>query len=179
MASSKSVGFKKGDVFIGQGTVYKVTKIEDRKNMEGNVVSYLIYEPFFKTKRTSTLLCSMPVGNIDKTNKRDLASKEELKKLLLKLEETIEKYEPPTPTEVTEVINGAELEKRLEVLKNMWLEKKDPATKLSISKIGSFKKIHQQASQEIAAIMGKALEDAEALLDKKLLKALPESFLTK
>jgi len=179
MAKSKSVEFKKGDVFIGQGTVYKVAKIEKRENMAGESVDYLIYEPFFKTSRTKTLKCSMPVGNIDMTNKRDLVSKEELKKLLATVEEVSEKYESPLPSDITEVINGSPLERRLDVLKAMWLEKKDPDTKLSISKIGSFKKIFQQSSQEIAAVMGKPLEYAEELLEKKLFKALPENYQVK
>lgn len=174
--TSKSIEYKKGDVLIGQGTVFVVVSIEKRKNMEGKEVDYLVYEPYFKTKRTKTLRCSMPVENIEKTAKRSLVSKKELKDLLAQIEEVEKDHESPSPNDVDEVINGAELSKRLEVLKGMWLDKHNPDTKLSISKIGSFKKIFLQASQEVAAVMGKTLEQAEDLLTKRLTKAIPEKF---
>jgi RNA polymerase-interacting CarD/CdnL/TRCF family regulator len=179
MAKPKDGGYKKGDVLIGQGTVFKVIKIEKRKNMEGEEVDYLVYEPFFKTKRTKTLRCSMPVANVEKTAKRSLVSKKELKDLLHALEEVEKGYESPSPNEVTEVINGVELSQRLAILKRMWLDKHDPDVKLSISKIGSFKKIFLQASQEVAAVLGKSLEEAEEVLKKRLTKAIPEEFKAK
>lgn len=77
---------KVGDKIVELDQVFRIFKISNAKNKDGNSEKIIFFKPYFSTKLSDTMVCSIPEKNIDKTNIRKPISKKrlgELKKLLL------------------------------------------------------------------------------------------------
>ena len=74
--------YKIGDKLVDSNSIYKITKIKKRKVLNGDRENCLYYEPFYKTEKFNSLICSVPESNIDEACLRKPVTKKKIHETL-------------------------------------------------------------------------------------------------
>lgn len=164
------VNFQVGDKLVRFSNLYTITEIKEQQS-DGENVQVLFFEPLYKNQRNETLVCSIPVNNIERTNIRRPLTEEELGALLSQLAD-------PTVIEISfkrnivlKRLNENEADELVEIIKNLWIEKTDDARNFTVTKRNMFQSAVKKLSQEIAFVREISLEDATQLIIDTLTNA--------
>lgn len=77
--------FKVGDKIIELGQVFRIFKIEEVKNGNGQTERVIFYNPYYQTENTQSVVCSIPVKSITQTFIRRPIKKAQFNALFEKL----------------------------------------------------------------------------------------------
>jgi len=159
--------YKVGDKVVEPGNVYRIFKIEKKKNGEGQLQKVIFFKPFFEAKNESKIVCSIPVKNIRKIDLRRVLSKKELQELLGQLKKGIKLESPTDAKELKEILNLNDLTETVRVLKTLWKEK-NTFENFSKSKKDVMDAATESFAQELASVKGISLDKAR----EKIIQAL-------
>lgn len=151
--------FKVGDKIVDFGQVYRILKIEKRKNAKGEEEKVIHFKPHFKTKQNKSLVCSIPVKNIDLAHIRRPISKKELKKLLKELSKKPEKKTVNTK-KTRDALNLNDPYKTAQVLRKVWADKNDESTSFTKAKSDIFSLSMKRLVEEVALVEGVSVAKA-------------------
>lgn len=144
--------FKIGDKIIRSGRVYRIFKIKNKKNGEGKKQKIVFFRPYFKKRKNGSLICSLPVANIDKESIRRPISKKELRQLLKKLSQKLKLKTKVEVSRVKDVLKKSDPHKAAKFLKCLWIEKSDESINLTKSKQEVLKLLIRYLVEEIALV---------------------------
>lgn len=162
--------FKVEDKIVDFGQVFKIFKIKKQKGAKGKEEGVVFFRPYFKTRQNRTLVCSIPVSNIDKTNIRRPISKTELKQLLRTLSKKPDIETPINIRRARDVLNLNDPHETARILKSLWIEKNDKSTNFTKTRESVFSLSMKRLVEEVAFVSGVSLIKAR----KKIKAALEE-----
>lgn len=167
---AKNRPFKVGDKIVDFGQVYRIFKIKKQKNKKGKEERVIVFRPYFKTRQNRTLVCSIPVKNIVKTNIRRPISKKELRKLLKELSKKADVKNPINTTRLREMLCLNEAHKTTQVLKALWLDKNDESTSFTKTRKDILNLAIKRLVEEVAFVnrisLGKARKQIKTALKR-------------
>ena len=79
--------YKVGDKIVEFGEIYRIFKIDKKKQNDGSVEEIIHYKPLSKIGNASTIICSIPLSKVDQTAIRDPLTKEQFTFFLKELQE--------------------------------------------------------------------------------------------
>jgi RNA polymerase-interacting CarD/CdnL/TRCF family regulator len=144
--------FKVGDKIVNFGQVFRIFKSKKKKISKDKEEKIIFFRPYFKNRKNRTLICSIPVNNLDKTNIRRPISKKELRLLLKKLSRKSGVKEPINLAQARGVLGLNDIYKTAQVLKSLWVEKNDESANFSESRKNLFKLLMKQLVEEVAFV---------------------------
>lgn len=161
--------FKIGDKIVRFGQVYRIFKIKNTKSKDrGEKV--ILFRPYFKTKENRSLIYSIPIDSIDKTNIRKPISKKELRQLLKELSKRPDVKTPIDISKTKERLTLNDPYENVQILKRLRGEKNDESTNFTKSRHDVFKLAIGRLVEEVAFVSGVSLIKAR----KKIKTALGE-----
>jgi len=172
--SNKKKKWKKGDVIVHFGKIHKIFKIEEKK-IDDKKEKVIFFKPVFDTKETRSLVCSIPVSNIEKIGIRKPISKKKLQKFLKSCEKKKEVKSAISLSKAKKIIVSDDLDKIFKILKRLWSEKHKESINFTKSREKVFKNTIKRLRQEVAYIKDISLRDAGKEIRKCLRKAIPET----
>lgn len=163
----KDKTYKVGDKIIHFDQVYRIFKITGGKNKD-KVISFRRY---FKSKENRKLVFSIPISSIDKTRIRKPVSKKELRDLFKTLSQKPKVKIVINTIKAREQLGSNDLDKNVEVLTQLWLEKKSDPDRFNKSKEGVFKLAIKKLSEEVAFVSNISLTKAKKKIENALEKS--------
>ena len=163
--------FKIGDKIVRSGKIYRIFKIKNQKRTKDKKEKIIFFRPYLKVRKNRTLTCSIPVNSIDKTNTRRPISKKELRLLLKKLSMRSDIKKPINLVQAKGALGLNDIDETVQVLKSLWVEKKEKLTNFSESRKNVFKLLMKQIGDEVVFVSGISFVDAR----KKIKNALEKS----
>jgi RNA polymerase-interacting CarD/CdnL/TRCF family regulator len=161
--------FKIGDKIVRFGRVYGIFKISVEENPDTGEDEELIYfKPVYESQANRTLICAIPISNIELTNIRLPMSEEECDSLLDLLDSKYEMKGRFNTRLAKEVLKTNEPEKIAMMLKKLAIVKRDPDVNFTYTKKTVFRQGLKRLQEEVALVKGISLEEAR----KKLIKML-------
>jgi len=162
--------FKVGDKIIDFGQVCRIFKIKKEKNAKGKNKKVIFFRPYFKTRQNRTLVCSIPVNNIKRAKIRGPISKKKLRELSKELSKEADVKKPINTTRLREMLRLNEVHKTAQVLKTLWLDKKDESTTFTKIRKDIFSLAMKRLVEEVAFVnrvsLGKARKQIKTALKK-------------
>ena len=160
MGSRNNMTFKVGDKIVHSGQVYRIFKIKKQKRTKDKEEKIIFFRPHLKTRKNRTLICSIPINNIDKTDIRRPISKKELRALLKKLSKKSDIKKPINLIQARGVLGLNDIYETAQVLKSLWIEKNDESVNFSESRKNVFTLLMKQLVEEVAFVSGISLVKA-------------------
>jgi len=169
--------FKKGDKIVRFGRVFEIFKIQAEKNSETGESERLMYfRPVYETLADKTLICSIPINNVDQTNIRRPMSDEQVDDLLTMLVSKIEVEDRFNTRLAKEVLKSNDPGKIALILKKLAIVERDPDTNFTYTKKRVFSQGLKRLQEEIALVKKISLEEACQKLIKLLKRQAVKSF---
>ncbi len=171
--------FKKGDKLVRFGRVYEIFKITKEENPDTEEKEqYIHFQPVYETQANRSLVCAIPISNIEKTNIRRPMSVEEVDKLL---DLMMDKVDNPTKRfntrQAKEVLKSNDPRKISLILKRLAVVRRDPDTNFTYTKKRIFRKGMKRLQEEIALVKDMDIDETSQmlrdLLKKQAVKSLP------
>jgi RNA polymerase-interacting CarD/CdnL/TRCF family regulator len=166
---NQTVTFKVGDKIIHFGQVYKIFKIKTEK-IKNQAKSVIFFKPYFKTPINKSLVCSLPLENIVKTNIRKPMSKKELNRLFKKLSKNINTDKPVNIKRAREKLTLNDPLITVRILRRLWQDKIDETINFSKSKQDVYRLAIKRIVQEIALVTDLSLDKAKEKIEVSLKK---------
>ncbi len=163
-----SLSLSAGDVLISNGKAHEIVEIRDKKNGKGDSKQYVYFRPLFTTTKSKTIMCSIPIDNIESTNKRKPVTKKKLKEIFSILNSPGDQEEIINVRTATETLKGNDLEEVATLAKQLWMHKQHPDCKFSLRKQQLFKKALRFLAQEVAVVHQEDLDEAKETVLKQL-----------
>lgn len=167
---SRGAAFKVGDKIVHFGQVYKIFKIIKQKITREKEEKIIFFKPYLKTRKNRTLICSIPVNNIGKTNIRRSISKKELRPLLKKMAKKFDLKKPVNLAQAREALGSNNIQETIQVLKSLWRERNDQSVNFTESRKNFFRRLMKQLAEEIAFGSGISLVQARKKIKTALKK---------
>lgn len=160
---------KVGEKFVEYGEVYKIFKIKKQASAGGTREDYLFYKPCYQTRTNQTLTCSVPKSEAANTNIRGLSSKETIQDTLKYLAKSVlEKI--TSPIDAVGVLKLNDPHETAKLLKQLWLLNHATESNFSTSNQLYFKDAFRNLTQEVSAVLGIQLAEAERKILAQLTK---------
>lgn len=161
--------FKVGDKIVRFGRVYEIFKISEEENFDSGEMEKLMYfRPVYESQANRTLICAIPINNIELTNIRLPMSEGECDKLLELLDSQYEMKGRFNTRLAKDVLKSNEPEKIAMMLKKLAIVKRDPDVNFTYTKKTVFRQGLKRLQEEVALVKGIPLEEAR----KKLIMLL-------
>ena len=77
--------FKVGDKIVEFGQVFRIYKIEKIRDSNGELERAIFFRHYYQRRNIATLVCSIPIKNVEKTKMRKPISQKEFRLLIKKL----------------------------------------------------------------------------------------------
>lgn len=151
--------FRVGDKIVDFGKIYRIFEIRDQELQGGNKEKVICYRPYFKGKRTDTLVCSIPISNIDKTKIRRPMSKKRLKSVFEHLA-TKSEMEFVDISDAKSVIGFNRPKKLAKMIRALWEDKNNDDTNFTKRKEETYEFLISRLAEEVAYVRGWTVEDA-------------------
>lgn len=164
--------FKVGDKIIDFGQVCRIFKIKKEKNTKGKNEKVIFFRPYFKTRQNRSLVCSIPLNNIEKAKIRRPISKKELRQLLKEFSKNPD-ADVKTPINISrarEMLNLNDPHKIVRILKSLWLEKNDKSTSFTKTREKVFRLAIKRLVEEVAFVNGVSIGKAKRQMKEHLEK---------
>ena len=177
--NTKKKDFKKGDKLVRFGRVYEIYKVSNEEDPEtGEKERYIHFQPVYETQANRSLVCAIPISNIDKTNIRQPMSEEEEDELLeMRMEMVEDQTKRFNTRQAKEVLKSNDPRKIALILKRLAVVRRDPDTNFTYTKKRIFRKGMKRLQEEIALVKKMELEETSQmlrdLLKKQAVKSLP------
>ncbi|OGD53137.1 hypothetical protein A3J78_01015 [Candidatus Beckwithbacteria bacterium RBG_13_35_6] len=168
---NNSKALRVGDKIVKCNKVYIIFKIKKDKIVDKKETT-ILFKPYFATEFNKTLILSIPLDCIDKTNIRLPISKKELINLFGELSKHVEAEIAIDISSAKELLSLNEPYKSAEVLRRLWLEKSDESASFTQSKEEVFKLAVSQLIEEVAFVGGYTLKKAKRKMQKALKKKI-------
>jgi len=170
--------FKVGDKIVRFGRVYEIFKISSEENCDSGEMEKLMYfRPVYESQANKTLICAIPINNIELTNIRLPMSEEECDQLLTLLDSQYEMKGRFNTRLAKDVLKSNEPEKIAMMLKKLAIVKRDPDVNFTYTKKTVFRQGLKRLQEEVALVKGIPLEEARkkliALLKSQAVQNLP------
>jgi RNA polymerase-interacting CarD/CdnL/TRCF family regulator len=163
--------FKVGDKIVHFGEIYLIFEIKKQKTRDGQKEEPIIcFRPYFGNKEDKSLICSIPVANIEKTDIRKSISKKELKQLLKELSKKLDIEAPIDINKAKEKLILNSMEANVQILKKLWREKKEELINFTKTKSDLFETVMKRLAEEIAFVGGSSLVEARKKIKTLLSK---------
>lgn len=162
--------FRVGDKIVDFGQVFRVFKVEQKKNDQGEPEQLVYFKPYYKTKQNQGLVCSIPTKNIEQTQIRRPVSKNMLQKLLQNLSQKPKEKKPINTKKAHSVLNLNDIGETIRVLRRYWLDKKNQETNLTKAKKDILELSQRRLVEEIAFVLGIPVTKAREKVEKRLQK---------
>lgn len=172
LSQVRKKSFKVGDKVVRCGQVYKIFKIKEKKRIKNEENKIIFFRPYFRKRGNTTLIYSIPVTDIDKTDIRRPIPKKKLRQLLKSLSQKTERKIPVDIIKARVILSLNDPYENVKILKCLWKEKNDESTKFSKSKEDVFELAIENLIEETALIDGISPDDA-----RKKIEAALEGFL--
>lgn len=156
----KKKKFEVGDKIVEFGQVFKIFKIKKVKNSDGKLESVIFFKPCYTTNELASIVCSIPVKNIEKAEIRRSISQKKLKELIKKLRKKTEEENFSNINEAKELLKSSDPADTVKLLKRLWKEKNKESENFSKSKRDLFNSAMERLVQEFALVSGVSLEKA-------------------
>lgn len=168
--------FKVGDKIVRFGRVFEIFKMAQEENPDTGEEEELIYfRPVYESQANRTLICAIPISNIELTNIRRPMSEEECDKLLDFLDSKYEMKGRFNTRLAKEVLKTNEPEKIVMMLKKLAIVKRDPDVNFTYTKKTVFRQGLKRLQEEVALVKEIPLEEARKRLIKLLKSQAVES----
>ncbi len=168
---AKKVKFKRGDLVVDKGRVYKIFKVRKREGDEGEEQRIVHYRPLFENRKNETLEVSIPAENMKKSGIRKPVTKKKMKEYLKSLEELKDIDKRLNIKSAKAVLGDNDIDETVEMLRMSWADKLNEEVNFTTSKRRVFKRLKSRIAAEMAAIMDISLNDAQKKINEALSKA--------
>lgn len=162
--------FKVGDKIVRFGQVYRIFRIKKQKRTKDEKETIIFFSPYLKTRKNRTLICSIPVNNIDKTNIRRPISKKGLRQLFKKLSQKSDIKTPFNTTKARGQLSLNDPYENVEILKHLWQEKKNESTSFTKTREDVFRLALKRLMEEVALVKGVSIGEARRQIKAALEK---------
>jgi len=166
--------FKIGDKIVHFGRIHKIFKTEEEEDSRGRVEKIIYFKPYFKTKDKRSLICSIPVANIDKTGIRKPISKQRLAKLLRACAKKTKFQKPINISRAKKILETDELARIVWVLRSLWREKNDESINFTKSRRDVLKNAVNRLKEEVAFVSGLSLRESRKKIKQALKKGVSQ-----
>lgn len=161
---AKKKNFRVGDKIVDYGRVFRIFKVKKEKNGDGEVERVIYFKPYYKEKGSPSIVCSIPLNNIEKTEIRKPLSVDEVKLLFRKLKRR-KKFEENTDLGKTkELLRGNDPVSNVNLIRILWVEKKYKSEYFSKNKRDVFDLAIDRFAQEFALVKGLSLKEAKEIV---------------
>ncbi len=169
--------YKVGDKIVRFGRVYEIFKVTEEENPETGESEKLIhFKPVYETQANQSLICAIPVSNIEKTNIRRPMSEDGVEELLDLLRSKIEMKKRFNTRLAKEILKSNDPEKIAMMLKKLAIVRRDPDTNFTYTKKRVFRQGLKRIQEEIALVKGMEIEETNELIKDILKKQAVKSF---
>jgi RNA polymerase-interacting CarD/CdnL/TRCF family regulator len=156
----KKRNYKVGDKIVEFGQVFRIFKIERKKVKNGQIERVIFFKPYNKIDNTASIVCSIPVNNIDKTEIRKPMSRDEFRVLLKKFKKA--------ESEIFQDINKVKIALKsndpmdtISAIKALLKEKKKKSENFSKSKRDLLNLALERIAEEFSVVYRVSLERAK------------------
>jgi len=171
MEETKMIGcdLKVGDKIVRFGRVFEIFKIAQEENPDtGEKEMMMYFKPVYESQANRTLICAIPLSNLDLTNIRLPMCEDECDKLLSLLDSVYEMKGRFNTRLAKDVLKSNEPEKIALMLKKLAIVKRDPDVNFTYTKKTVFRQGLKRLQEEVALVKGISLEEARKTLIKLL-----------
>lgn len=168
---AKKVNFKRGDLVIDKGRVYKIFKVRKEENEDGEEQRIVHYRPLFENRKNETLEVSIPAENMKKSGIRKPVSKKKMKEYLKSLEKLKKMDKRLNIKSAKAVLGDNDIEETVDMLRMSWADRQNEDVNFTTSKRRVFKRLKNRVAAEMAAIEDISLNDAQKKINEALSKA--------
>lgn len=174
MANAK---FKKNDKIVRFGRVYEIFDITAEVNpLTEEKEEVIHFRPVYETQANKTLICAIPISNLEKTNIRRPLSEDEIDELLGFLGEKYDMKKRFNTRAAKDTLKSNDPQKIALILKKLAIVRRDPDTNFTYTKKRIFRKALKRLQEEVALVKGIDLDEARDMLQKTLFKQAKISF---
>jgi RNA polymerase-interacting CarD/CdnL/TRCF family regulator len=162
--------YKVGDKIVEFGQVFRIFKIESQKINNGETEKVIFFKPHMKLKETAaSIICSIPVKNIDKSEIRKPMSKDEFRTLLKKFKKTeAEIFQDINKIKVA--LKSNDPKDTIRAIKALLLEKKKKSENFSKNKKDLLNSAVERLAQEFSVVYRVSLKKAKKKMHLTLQK---------
>jgi len=171
---AEKLKFKRGDLVVDKGRVYKIFKVRRRENEEGEEQRIIFYRPHFKNKKNETLEVSIPAENMKESEIRKLVSEEKMDEALESLEELYDLDKRLNIKSAKAVLGGNDFDETVEMLRKSWADKENEEVNFTTSKRRVFRRLKRRIAAEMASIKDISLNKAQKEMNAALSEAKEE-----
>lgn len=164
--------FKIGDKIVDFGQLYRIFKIKKQSGAKDRKGEIIFFRPYLKTRKNRTLIRSIPVNNIDRTNIRRPIAKKELRRLLRELSKKSDKKPPININKTMGELSLNDPYINVEIVKSLWKEKNDESMNFSKSREDIFSLALNRLVEETTFVNGISLIQARKKIETALEKGI-------
>ena len=157
-----------GDKIIDLGQVFRIFKIEKKKDGNGKSEEIIYFKPYYQTEKTHDMVCSIPIRNINQTNIRRPMKKEEFKMLIEKLKKRKKINNFYDLNKAKLLLKSNRPLDIVNLLRSLNMEKKEKKENFSKSKQDVLRKTINLLIQEFALVSKITLEKAQEKINSAL-----------
>lgn len=161
--------YKIGDKIVEFGQVFRIFKIETRKDGEGNTMRILHFRPHFKSNDNKGMVCSIPEHSIKDTNIRRPVSKETIKELIVTLSTKPKRIIETDVNTLKEILGQNDLFETARVLRTLHVERSTTEF-FTKSKRDMFELATSRLVEEVALVVDMDIEKADSKIRSALSK---------
>lgn len=165
---------KVGDKLVDSNHIYKVVKIKKAKVFNGGVENCLFYEPFYKTEKCNSLICSLPASNIEEANLRKPVTQKQIYETLKILGKRKNGETKITISDADSFIKENNPTETAKLIRLLWLEKQTEEKSLSTRKKHLYENSLRHLTEEVSIIQKIGLKKAESKIKRRLKKFCPK-----
>ncbi|MBD3250277.1 MAG: hypothetical protein GF381_01765 [Candidatus Pacebacteria bacterium] len=165
--------YKVGDKVVRFGRVYEIyKKTEETVYSDGKELDdkqeVIYFKPVYENIANRSLICSIPVSNIEETNMRRPMSESEVDELLAFIKKPYVMKSRFNTRMAKETLKSNDPDKIALILKKLAIVKHDPDTNFTYTKKRIFRRAMQRLQEEVALVKEMELEEAQEMLEKML-----------
>ena len=160
--------FKVGDNIVELGQVFRIFKIKRVKNGDGELEKVLFFRPYYQTKNIASIVCSIPIKNVELTSIRQPMTEQEFREYTKKLKKRIKLDIFPAINTIKVLLKSNDPDDTVMVLKVLYNEKKKKPENFSKSKKDIFNLAMEYLVEEFALVGGVSLDKARERINLAL-----------
>lgn len=169
--TKKGDKFKKGDLIIDKGRVYKIFKVEVEKDDEGKEERLIFYKPHFTSKKNETLEVSIPEKNMKSGEVRKPVDEEKMDEYMESLTKLKKMEKRLNIKSAKAVLGNNDIDETVEMLRMSWSDKENEEVNFTTSKRRVYKRLKRRVAMELAAVEDIDINEAEKRINTALSKA--------
>ncbi|QQS38751.1 hypothetical protein IPM62_05190 [Candidatus Woesebacteria bacterium] len=144
--------YKVGDKLVEFGQVFRIFKIENKTDSEGQPIRILHFRPYYKSPENKGMICSIPENSIGQTNIREPMSRDDAKMIMKKLSEALDDQIATDIDTVKQALGENDPHTTVRILRSLWMEKVTSET-FSKSKKDMFELSTSRLVEELALVI--------------------------